>query len=129
MGAEKGKKLRSGEMEEEKNGVEIIDGELLISIEKLQAIQEDLEKVILLSFIVFILQFCCAVQIFITPVFKLECFWEIPNLLFFLIYSWIFKGLRIFIYWASIIVRLLVEKAKRMQMTRQLKLERETLKI
>lgn len=118
MGAEKGKKQRSGEMEEENNGVEVIDGELLISIEKLQAIQEDLEKVILLSFIVFILQFCCAVQIFLTPVFKLECFREIPNLLFFLIYSWIFKGLRIFIYCASIIVRLLVEKAKRMQMTK-----------
>lgn len=69
MGAEKGKKQRSGEMEEEKNGVEVIDGELLQSIEKLQAIQEDLEKVILLSFIVFILQYYCAVQIFLNPVF------------------------------------------------------------
>lgn len=51
MGAEKGKKQRSGETEEEKNGSEVIDGELVQSIEKLQAIQEDLEKVILLSFV------------------------------------------------------------------------------
>lgn len=64
MGAEKGKKQRSGEVEEEKNGSEVIDGELVQSIEKLQAIQEDLEKVILLSFVYFELQFCCAFQNF-----------------------------------------------------------------
>ncbi|KAH6834994.1 NAP1-related protein 2 [Perilla frutescens var. hirtella] len=45
MGAEKGKKQRSGEIEEEKNGAEVIDAELVQSVEKLQAIQEDLEKI------------------------------------------------------------------------------------
>lgn len=51
MGADKGKKQRSEEVEEEQNGAElVIDGELLASIEKLQGIQDDLEKVILVSF-------------------------------------------------------------------------------
>ncbi|KAL8457420.1 hypothetical protein ACS0TY_034511 [Phlomoides rotata] len=46
MGADKGKKQKSEEVEEEENGAElIIDGELLISIEKLQGIQDDLEKI------------------------------------------------------------------------------------
>lgn len=46
MGADKGKKQRSEEIEEEQNGAElVIDGELLVSIEKLQGIQDDLEKI------------------------------------------------------------------------------------
>lgn len=49
MGAEKGKKQRSEEVEEERNGMEVIDEKLVQCVEKLQSIQEDLEKVFLLS--------------------------------------------------------------------------------
>lgn len=45
MGADKGKKQKVGEAEEENNGTEHIDGELVLSIEKLQEIQDELEKV------------------------------------------------------------------------------------
>ncbi|KAL3640588.1 NAP1-related protein 2 [Castilleja foliolosa] len=44
MGEDKGKKLKAVEVEEENNGI-LIDGELLISIEKLQEIQDELEKI------------------------------------------------------------------------------------
>ncbi|KAL0342633.1 UNVERIFIED_CONTAM: NAP1-related protein 2 [Sesamum calycinum] len=44
MGADKGKKQKSGEVKEENNGAEPIDGELVLSIEKLQEIQDELEK-------------------------------------------------------------------------------------
>lgn len=47
MGADKGKKQKVGELEEENNVAEKIDGELVLSIEKLQEIQDELEKVIL----------------------------------------------------------------------------------
>lgn len=46
MGLDKGKKQKLGEVKEENNGTEHIDGELVISIEKLQEIQDELEKVI-----------------------------------------------------------------------------------
>ncbi|KAL3819404.1 hypothetical protein ACJIZ3_005361 [Penstemon smallii] len=42
MGADKGKKQKLGEGEEDNNGV---DGELVLSIEKLQEIQDELEKI------------------------------------------------------------------------------------
>ncbi|KAK4489867.1 hypothetical protein RD792_000514 [Penstemon davidsonii] len=42
MGADKGKKQKLGEVEEDNNG---IDGELVVSIEKVQEIQDDLEKI------------------------------------------------------------------------------------
>ncbi|GFP95524.1 nap1-related protein 2 [Phtheirospermum japonicum] len=45
MGADKGKKQKVGEAEEEKNGTEHIDGELVLSIERLQEIQDELEKI------------------------------------------------------------------------------------
>ncbi|GFQ07068.1 glutamate-rich WD repeat-containing protein 1 [Phtheirospermum japonicum] len=45
MGADKGKKQKVGEPKEKKNGTEHIDGELVLSIERLQEIQDDLEKV------------------------------------------------------------------------------------
>ncbi|XP_041996169.1 NAP1-related protein 2-like [Salvia splendens] len=46
MGAEKGKKQRSEEVEEERNGVEeVIDEKLVQCVEKLQSIQEELEKI------------------------------------------------------------------------------------
>ncbi|XP_011071637.1 NAP1-related protein 2-like [Sesamum indicum] len=45
MGADKGKKQKSGEVKEENNGAEPIDGELVLSIEKLQEIQDELEKI------------------------------------------------------------------------------------
>ncbi|KAK6128238.1 hypothetical protein DH2020_038011 [Rehmannia glutinosa] len=45
MGADKGKKQKVGEVEEEKNGTEHIDGELVLSIETLQEIQDELEKI------------------------------------------------------------------------------------
>ncbi|GER27135.1 testis-specific Y-encoded-like protein 1 [Striga asiatica] len=45
MGADKGKKQKVGEVEEERNGTEHIDGDLLVSIEKLQEIQDELEKI------------------------------------------------------------------------------------
>ncbi|XP_051116996.1 NAP1-related protein 2-like isoform X2 [Andrographis paniculata] len=45
MGADKGKKQKVGEAEEGSNGTEHIDGELVLSIEKLQEIQDELEKV------------------------------------------------------------------------------------
>ncbi|PIN23921.1 DNA replication factor/protein phosphatase inhibitor SET/SPR-2 [Handroanthus impetiginosus] len=44
MGADKGKKQKVGEAEEN-NGTEHIDGELVLSIEKLQEIQDELEKI------------------------------------------------------------------------------------
>ncbi|GFP90270.1 homeobox-leucine zipper protein hox10 [Phtheirospermum japonicum] len=45
MGAYKWKKQKVREPEEEKNGIEHIDGELVLSIERLQEIQDELEKV------------------------------------------------------------------------------------
>lgn len=51
MGADKGKKQKTGELDEEKNGTDHIDGELVLSIEKLQEIQDELEKVYPFSFI------------------------------------------------------------------------------
>lgn len=52
MGADKGKKQKVSEKgDEESNNVENIDGDLVLSIEKLQEIQDELEKVIL--FLVF----------------------------------------------------------------------------
>lgn len=45
MGADKGKKQKVGGADEENNGTEQIDGELVLSIEKLQEIQDELEKV------------------------------------------------------------------------------------
>ncbi|KAI5683743.1 hypothetical protein M9H77_04971 [Catharanthus roseus] len=46
MGADKGKKQKvSDKGEEENNNVEHIDGDLVISIEKLQEIQDELEKI------------------------------------------------------------------------------------
>ncbi|XP_047954915.1 NAP1-related protein 2-like [Salvia hispanica] len=45
MGAEKGKKQRSEEVEEERNGADVIDVELVQTIEKLQSIQDDLDKI------------------------------------------------------------------------------------
>ncbi|PIN25795.1 DNA replication factor/protein phosphatase inhibitor SET/SPR-2 [Handroanthus impetiginosus] len=45
MGADKGKKQKLGEAEQAKNGAENIDGELVLSIEKLQEIQDELEKI------------------------------------------------------------------------------------
>lgn len=45
MVADKGKKLKQSEKEEEVNS-DHIDGDLVLSIEKLQEIQDDLEKVI-----------------------------------------------------------------------------------
>ncbi|CAA3030220.1 NAP1-related 2-like [Olea europaea subsp. europaea] len=45
MGADKGKKQKVGELEEENNVAEKIDGELVLSIEKLQEIQDELEKI------------------------------------------------------------------------------------
>jgi template-activating factor I len=43
--ADKGKKQKVGEVEEESNGTEHIDKELVLSIEKLQEIQDELEKI------------------------------------------------------------------------------------
>lgn len=45
MGADKGKKQKVGGAEEENNATDQIDGELVLSIEKLQEIQDELEKV------------------------------------------------------------------------------------
>lgn len=45
MGADKGKKQKVGGADEENNGTEQIDGELVLSIEKLQEIQDELEKI------------------------------------------------------------------------------------
>ncbi|XP_057792187.1 NAP1-related protein 1 isoform X2 [Salvia miltiorrhiza] len=45
MGADKGKKQKVGGADEENNGTEQIDGELVVSIEKLQEIQDELEKI------------------------------------------------------------------------------------
>lgn len=45
MGADKGKKQKLGEVEQGNNGSEQLDGELVLSIEKLQEIQDELEKV------------------------------------------------------------------------------------
>ncbi|KAL6541826.1 Asparagine-rich protein (ARP protein) [Orobanche gracilis] len=45
MGVDKGKKQKVAEAEEEKNGSEHIDGELVLSIEKIQEIQDELEKI------------------------------------------------------------------------------------
>ncbi|KAH6755064.1 NAP1-related protein 2 [Perilla frutescens var. hirtella] len=45
MGADKGKKQKVGGAEEENNGTEQIDGELVLSIEKLQELQDELEKI------------------------------------------------------------------------------------
>lgn len=54
MGADKGKKQKvSDKGEEENNNVEHIDGDLVISIEKLQEIQDELEKVIPFSPLLF----------------------------------------------------------------------------
>ncbi|KAG8388680.1 hypothetical protein BUALT_Bualt02G0150500 [Buddleja alternifolia] len=45
MGADKGKKQKLGDVEEENNGVDHIDQDLVVSIEKLQSVQDDLEKI------------------------------------------------------------------------------------
>lgn len=45
MGADKGKKLKVAEKVEEDNNSEAIDEKLVLSIEKLQEIQDELEKV------------------------------------------------------------------------------------
>ncbi|CAA2971119.1 NAP1-related 2-like [Olea europaea subsp. europaea] len=45
MGLDKGKKQKLVEANEEKNGTELIDGELVLSVEKLQEIQDELEKI------------------------------------------------------------------------------------
>ncbi|XP_075503430.1 NAP1-related protein 2-like isoform X4 [Primulina tabacum] len=45
MGADKGKKRISGQAEEENNGAEHVEGDLVISVEKLQEIQEELQKI------------------------------------------------------------------------------------
>ncbi|XP_073018241.1 NAP1-related protein 2-like isoform X1 [Primulina eburnea] len=45
MGVDKGKKLKSVQVEEENNGAEHVDGDLVLSIEKLQEIQDELEKI------------------------------------------------------------------------------------
>ncbi|KAL2482437.1 NAP1-related protein 2 [Forsythia ovata] len=45
MGSDKGKKQKLGEVKEENNGTEHIDGELVLSVEKLQEIQDELEKI------------------------------------------------------------------------------------
>lgn len=60
MGADKGKKQKVGGAEEDNNAAEQIDGELVLSIEKLQEIQDELEKVNPISFFVdfsFLLEF------------------------------------------------------------------------
>jgi len=44
MGADKGKKLKTADKNDEENA-EQIDGDLVLSIEKLQEIQDELEKV------------------------------------------------------------------------------------
>ncbi|EYU24381.1 hypothetical protein ABFS82_04G158300 [Erythranthe guttata] len=45
MVADKGKKQKTGEAEEERNGADHVDGDLVLSIEKLQEIQDELEKI------------------------------------------------------------------------------------
>ncbi|KAL0357471.1 UNVERIFIED_CONTAM: NAP1-related protein 2 [Sesamum calycinum] len=45
MGVDKGKKQKVGEVKEENGGTEHIDKELVLSIEKLQEIQDELEKI------------------------------------------------------------------------------------
>ncbi|XP_022856244.1 NAP1-related protein 2-like isoform X6 [Olea europaea var. sylvestris] len=45
MGLDKGKKQKLVEANEEKNGTELIDGELVLSVEKLQEVQDELEKI------------------------------------------------------------------------------------
>lgn len=45
MGIDKGKKQKLGQVEEENNGAEHVDGDLVLSIEKLQEIQDELEKI------------------------------------------------------------------------------------
>lgn len=45
MGADKGKKPKLGDADDENNGTEQIDAELVLSIEKLQEFQDELEKV------------------------------------------------------------------------------------
>ncbi|XP_051115989.1 NAP1-related protein 2-like [Andrographis paniculata] len=45
MGADKGKKQKTGELEGANNGAEVIDRELVVSIEKLQQVQDELEKI------------------------------------------------------------------------------------
>ncbi|XP_073141651.1 NAP1-related protein 2-like isoform X2 [Henckelia pumila] len=45
MGADKGKKQKLGQAEEENNGTDHVDGDLVLSIEKLQEIQDELEKI------------------------------------------------------------------------------------
>ena len=45
MVADKGKKLKTSEKGEEENNSETIDEKLVLSIEKLQEIQDELEKV------------------------------------------------------------------------------------
>ncbi|XP_040986402.1 NAP1-related protein 2 [Juglans microcarpa x Juglans regia] len=45
MGADKGKKLKVAEKDEEDNNSEAIDEKLVLSIEKLQEIQDELEKI------------------------------------------------------------------------------------
>lgn len=54
--ADKGKKLKVSEKGEEENA-EQIDGELVLSIEKLQEIQDELEKVNSFSSLIFLLHF------------------------------------------------------------------------
>lgn len=56
MVADKGKKPKIGEKIVEENE-EQIDGELVLSIEKLQEVQDELEKV--LNVVVVVYRFCC----------------------------------------------------------------------
>lgn len=59
MGADKGKKQKSAEVEEEINGADHIDGELVLSIEKLQDIQDELEKVNCFISLLFKFEYLC----------------------------------------------------------------------
>lgn len=109
MGADKGKKQRSGEVEEEKSGAEHIDGELVLSIEKLQEIQDDLEKVVLLSFIVLEIAIFIFCSSFHCSCLKVENFSEkssIPFWFFFFFFFFLgfYRWPRIYIHCASLIL-------------------------
>ena len=62
MVADKGKKLKTTEKGEEENNSETIDEKLVLSIEKLQEIQDELEKVF--YSIGFLLFFCLCFRVF-----------------------------------------------------------------
>lgn len=70
MGADKGKKQKVGELEEENNVAEKIDGELVLSIEKLQEIQDELEKVILFFSFLFLILISDFYFLFTLPLLK-----------------------------------------------------------